>query len=569
MRCSGTLLTRPPVPRPVALREAPGRLGGQVHRWPRPPADELLHRPRRYAPPPTPASNQRERKQETSSKPTDVCSLALTAVSSLLKKYNIDPATIGRLEVGTESLIDKAKSVKTVLMQLFEPSGNTSLEGADTTNACYGGTNALFNAVNWIESRSWDGRDAIVVASDIALYDQPASRPTGGAGCVAMLVGPGAPLALDPVLRGTYMTHAYDFYKPDFSVEYPVVNGAESLRCYLSALDKCYERLRARYEAQDDTARLGDEGIFDYMAFHTPNCKLVAKSYGRLMYNDCVRARDDPIWDAVPEGLRDLGYEESLRSKELEKVFVELSREKFRARVEPCIAAPRLCGNMYTASLFCSLVSLISNIDVGKAVGRRIGLFSYGSGLASSLFTLNVTGDLSEMVAKIGIMERLGHRHVTSPEEYEEVRGRPGSLEPGSEKDANRARLARSVGRRTGRRTTCLPATSRPWFPGRITWWASTRRTAGRTRSRSDSEVPRGAGCLSPFGRLGRPCRAVLEFKFPWLVLVGVSQVSGDAVTNDCRGRPSRLVLAARGKTAKSLRKQIQGSGDGSVSARL
>lgn len=65
--------------------------------------------------------------------------------------------TIGRLEVGTETIIDKSKSVKSALMQLFEESGNTDIEGVDTTNACYGGTSALFNAVNWVESSSWDG----------------------------------------------------------------------------------------------------------------------------------------------------------------------------------------------------------------------------------------------------------------------------------------------------------------------------------------------------------------------------------------------------------------------------
>ncbi|KAJ0275395.1 hypothetical protein COL940_008845 [Colletotrichum noveboracense] len=75
-------------------------------------------------------------------------------VSSLLKNYNIDPKSIGRLEVGTESLINKAKSIKTVLTQLFEPAGNTSLEGINIINACYGGTSALFNAVNWVESHS-------------------------------------------------------------------------------------------------------------------------------------------------------------------------------------------------------------------------------------------------------------------------------------------------------------------------------------------------------------------------------------------------------------------------------
>lgn len=69
-----------------------------------------------------------------------------------------DYSTIGRLEVGTETILDKSKSVKTVLMQLFDDSGNYDVEGIDTTNACYGGTAALFNALSWIESSSWDGK---------------------------------------------------------------------------------------------------------------------------------------------------------------------------------------------------------------------------------------------------------------------------------------------------------------------------------------------------------------------------------------------------------------------------
>lgn len=301
----------------------------------------------------------------------------------MLRKYNIDPKTIGRLEVGTESPIDKAKSVKTVLTQLFEPAGNTSLEGVDTVNACYGGTSALFNAVNWIESRSWDGRDAIVVASDIALYREASSRPTGGAGCVAMLVGPGAVLVLEPALKGTFMTHAYDFYKPDMKVEFPIVNGHESIRSYVSALDGCYKRLRERVEKNVEKNSHGTNGEaedlldrFDYMAFHTPNCKLVSKSYGRLMYNDFLSSADEEARKAVPAELLQLSYEESLKSKDLEKLFVTLSRDRFKSRVEPCIAAPTLCGNMYTASLYCSLISLISNIDARTATGKTIGMFS-------------------------------------------------------------------------------------------------------------------------------------------------------------------------------------------------
>jgi hypothetical protein len=38
----------------------------------------------------------------------------------------------------------------------------------DSSNACYGGTAALFNCVNWVESNSWDGRYGLVVCTDSA-----------------------------------------------------------------------------------------------------------------------------------------------------------------------------------------------------------------------------------------------------------------------------------------------------------------------------------------------------------------------------------------------------------------
>ena len=36
-----------------------------------------------------------------------------------------------------------------------------------------------------------------MVAADIAVYASGAARPTGGAGAVAMLIGPNAPLVLE------------------------------------------------------------------------------------------------------------------------------------------------------------------------------------------------------------------------------------------------------------------------------------------------------------------------------------------------------------------------------------
>jgi len=80
----------------------------------------------------------------------DINSISLTCVRNLFIKHKINPKQIGRLEVGTETLIDKSKSVKTTLMELFRESGNHDVEGVSTVNACYGGTNALFNTINWV-----------------------------------------------------------------------------------------------------------------------------------------------------------------------------------------------------------------------------------------------------------------------------------------------------------------------------------------------------------------------------------------------------------------------------------
>lgn len=360
----------------------------------------------------------------------DIYSLSLTALSSLVKKYNIDLKTIGRLEVGTETLLDKSKSVKSVLMQLFEESGNFNVEGVDTVNACYGGTNAVFNAINWVESSAWDGRNAIVIAGDIALYKKGAARPTGGAGCVAMLIGPDAPLAFEPGLRGSYITHAYDFYKADLTSEYPIVDGHFSIKCYTEAVDACYKAYNAREQtvkAQQNGHANGHAEIetpldrFDYMCFHAPTCKLVAKSYARLLYNDFVADPANPLFKDVPAELRDLDYQTSVSDKTVEKTFMALAKKRYGQRVGPSIEVPTQCGNMYCASVYASFASLLANVDSETLQGKRIAIFSYGSGLASSMFSLKVRGSTTELAEKLDIKKRLESRRVVEPQVYDDV----------------------------------------------------------------------------------------------------------------------------------------------------
>jgi len=133
-----------------------------------------------------------------------------------------------------------------------------------------------------MESRSWDGRLGVVVGSDIAIYGNAVARPTGGAGAVALAVGPNAPLQFEPGLRASHVAHDYDFFKPDLASEYPTVDGRLSNRCFLRALDACYALYVAKFERR--LGRVFDlDADVDYVVFHSPYCKLVQRAFARLV----------------------------------------------------------------------------------------------------------------------------------------------------------------------------------------------------------------------------------------------------------------------------------------------
>ncbi|KAM6233164.1 LOW QUALITY PROTEIN: hydroxymethylglutaryl-CoA synthase, cytoplasmic-like [Porphyrio hochstetteri] len=255
----------------------------------------------------------------------DVNSFCLTVVQKLTERNSISYDCIGRLEVGTETIIDKSKSVKTVLMQLFEESGNVDVEGIDTMNACYGGAAALFNAINWIESSSWDGK------------------------------------------------FRYDFYKPDTVSEYPVVDGKLSVQCYFSALDRCYVRLliyihiyRNKIHAQwqkEGTNRHFTLNDFGFMIFHSPYCKLVQKSVARLLLNDFLYDQNLETANDVFSGLetfRGVKLEDTYFDRDVVKAFMKSSAELFNQKTKALLLVSIQNGNMYTPSVYGRLASLLA-----------------------------------------------------------------------------------------------------------------------------------------------------------------------------------------------------------------
>jgi len=361
----------------------------------------------------------------------DINSFALNAVSGLLEKFNIDPKSIGRIDVGTETIIDKSKSVKTTLMDLFAESGNFDIEGIDSKNACYGGTAALFNAVNWVESSSWDGRNAIVVSGDIAVYAEGAARPAGGAGACAILIGPNAPVVFDSI-HGTYMANTYDFYKPRLSSEYPEVDGPVSVVTYVAALDAAYTTFREKHARAAKRAHINGHSTekltetsfsledVDYAIFHSPYGKQAVKGHARLMFNDFKTNPQASRFASIstPEAFLSASHAVSLTDKNIEKTFVGASKSSFAQKTEPGMACSKRLGNMYTASLYGCLASLLSTVEPASLLGKRVSLFSFGSGCASSFFTLRVKDDTSNIREKMDLVNRLAQMKVVPPEEF-------------------------------------------------------------------------------------------------------------------------------------------------------
>jgi hydroxymethylglutaryl-CoA synthase len=355
----------------------------------------------------------------------DINSISLTVVQSLLEKYSISPNEIGRLEIGTESLVDKSKSTKTILMSLFASSGNTDVEGATVLNACYGGTAALLNALAWADSSAWDGRFAIVVAADIAVYAEGPARPTGGCGAVAMLVGRGGVAQVDLRSRASHSSDVWDFFKPKLDSEYPEVDGALSQTCYLRALDDCYTRFAAK-NMGDLQVSAGGEGVAHFL-FHSPYNKLVQKSFSRLLLLDCKRGLlkegqgegELAQWASRP-------LEDTYEDKELEAKLKALSAPLYLKKVAPSCKLSQLIGNTYTAAVYMNLADLIS-LHGPLLHGRNVVLFSYGSGAlatmlrlsfsipSSSSSTVGARFSLEKMQAALNIAVRLNERQRMTP----------------------------------------------------------------------------------------------------------------------------------------------------------
>lgn len=276
----------------------------------------------------------------------DVVTMAAAAAARLLRDN--DAEGLRTLIFATESGIDQSKAAGVYVQELLGLPHQ--LRVVETKQACYSGAGALQMALGIVARHPEE--KVLVVASDVARYDIDSSgEPTQGAAAVAFLVQADPALLVVEPASGVYTVDVPDFWRPNHRTT-ALVDGKFSVSAYMDSLVGSWEDYRAHGGAEFSQ--------IDAFCYHQPFTKMAVKAHQRLRTH---------VGQALPKA-------------------------EVTAELEPTFGYNRVVGNSYTASVFLALLSLLDGDQ--DLTGRRIGLFSYGSGAVSEFFSATVVPGYAE-----------------------------------------------------------------------------------------------------------------------------------------------------------------------------
>lgn len=300
----------------------------------------------------------------------DAVTLAANAAMKIVDDE--ERAKIDLVLFGTESGVDNSKSAAIYLQSLLKI--NSAASGVELKQACFGLTAGIQLAMGYIALHP--DRRVLLVGSDIARYgiNTPGEKTQGG-GAVAMIMSAN-PRILEIGTQSTHLTRdIMDFWRP-LNRDEALVDGKYSSEEFIQFFKETFNQY---LESQDET--IND---FNALIFHLPYTKMGLKALRAVLENV------DNL--SVKERLLDK-FEDSRR----------LNRE---------------VGNLYTGSLYLSLISLLTAGTLND--GANIGLFSYGSGAEGEFFTGKVVAGYKKMINKNSV-KFLENRQAVSVSEYEKI----------------------------------------------------------------------------------------------------------------------------------------------------
>lgn len=298
----------------------------------------------------------------------DIVTLGATAAKKLLTPEL--EKNISTVIVATESGIDNSKASAIYIKHLLGLSDFTRT--VEMKEACYSATAAIQFAKGVVALNPQE--TVLVIAADIARYGlNTPGEVTQGAGAVAMLISQNPHILTLEDTTVAYSKDIMDFWRPLYATE-ALVDGKYSTNVYIEFFLQTFTRYR-----QLTGRELAD---FAALTFHMPFTKMGKKGLEGLL-----KDRNDEV------------------------------AQRLRTQLTASQLFSRQVGNLYTGSLYLSLMSLLQNSDL--RAGSRIGLFSYGSGAEGEFYT-GILEDGYEHYMN-NIQEELTHRHQVSVAEYEKL----------------------------------------------------------------------------------------------------------------------------------------------------
>lgn len=299
----------------------------------------------------------------------DIITLGAQAAATILTDE--DKETIDMVIVGTESSIDQSKASAVFIHQLLgiQPFARS----IEIKEACYGATAGLSLAKSHIHQ--FPNSKVLVIASDIAKYGIAAGgEPTQGAGAVAMLITANPRIMVLHDDNVCQTRDIMDFWRPNYD-DYPRVDGKFSTEQYTDCLTTTFEEYTRK-----TSKHLAD---FAAICLHIPFSKQGLKGLQAICQQDDV-------------------------------TLLRLSE-----RFQEATIYNQIVGNIYTGSIFLSLLSLLEQSKALQA-GDSILFYSYGSGAVCEIFSGTLANDFQEQLSP-NRLEELHKRKRLTVNEYEKM----------------------------------------------------------------------------------------------------------------------------------------------------
>ena len=404
----------------------------------------------------------------------DSASMAANALIKLILNNNIDPTKIGRIYLGTESSLDAAKpsatyAVGVVERKLKNKFGERCFKNCDVvdlTFACIGAVDALENCLDWVRNK--EGRLAIVIASDVAKYElNSPGEYTQGAGAIGILIKENPAILEIKDQWGVAMESVGDFFKPrkllknsdlkdvqiidfletkkqeiEIYSEEPVFDGQYSNLCYKTRIEEALEHFQKKYNPN----YLND---WEHLIFHLPYA-----FQGRRMILDIWLnwLKENNIFSSLEEEIGPLNKEEFKTWKKAaskSKLFKAFIFNKIEAGEK----ASSLIGNMYTASIFMSFLSLLSESlsNTKNIEGDTVGFLAYGSGSKSKIFQGEIQKNWSTKIKHLDLFKSISSRKEIDFETYEKLHNKE-ITDPIIDKESISLERIESIENKTGYR---------------------------------------------------------------------------------------------------------------------